>query len=459
MTKKPLNSLTEASLAALDAKLLAHFIFDYAQHDPALYEAAANLVRYNEEPSGIYKDIIKRIKRISTRGRFYDRRGVRDLDYEVFDILRSIREDLASHSVEEAVFTLQYFVECASEIIESVDTSDGTVYPHLQEAVKLLGHLWGSIPGISSATVAEYVRQRILNNGYGVFDFILDSFKETLGKTGLRALERLLRADAAKLTDKYSKEQIIRQLRDIADIEKDVDKYLALQVEFPSGYPEHAHLQAAKRLSQAGRAKEALERMRYVKPDTIAWRDDIDSTLLRCYELLGRADDMFQLLESRFLESPSEARLEQLLKVSGGGRKNRERFIDELASKGPRPEALLDFFVEIKDIKRLAALVLKNHERWDGNEYYSLAPAAKLLEDLFPLEATILYRSLLDSLLSRANSKYYHHAARYWSLLIALESRIRDYAPICSHYEYCSLIREAHRRKSAFWSAVSDVSN
>lgn len=409
------------------------------------------------QPRDIYQETKQRLQRLFSVNRFYHRREARRIDDEVYDIVRTIREELAPRSTEEAVLALKYLVERDSKILESMDTSDGTVYPHLQDAVALLGKLWASDPKASTTKIAEYVHKRVLNNGYGVFDSILEGFKDALGEAGLQTLEQLLRADIAKTTDAYDRQVIITQLKDIADVEQDVDKYLALQIEFPSAHTQYEHLNAGKRLADAGRAEEALERMRQVSSTSMAWRETIDSTLLKCYEILGRTEDSTKLIEARFFENPTEALLNQLISLSGGDIQERERLIDQLETRKVSQHGYMAFLTQTKEVERLAAIVIKHPNRWDGDNYYVLAPAAKLLEERFPLQATILYRALMESLLARALSKYYHHAAGYWKKITELESRIVDFTPVSSHDDYITAMRETHKRKSSFWSTVAEL--
>jgi len=50
----------------------------------------------------------------------------------------------------------------------------------------------------------------------------------------------------------------------------------------------------------------------------------------------------------------------------------------------------------------------------DGNLYYSLLPLAEALEKGGkPLSSSLIYMALIDSILTRALSQYYHHAVKY----------------------------------------------
>ena len=67
----------------------------------------------------------------------------------------------------------------------------------------------------------------------------------------------------------------------------------------------------------------------------------------------------------------------------------------------------------------------------------------------------IVYRALLESILDRAQSKAYPHAARYLHRLGKLAKKIRAWSPIAPHESYLQALRARHDRKRAFWAQVS----
>ena len=85
----------------------------------------------------------------------------------------------------------------------------------------------------------------------------------------------------------------------------------------------------------------------------------------------------------------------------------------------------------------------------------ALLPLARSLEQGQPLAASIVYRALLESILDRAQSKAYPHAARYLGRLGTLAKKIRAWSPIAPHETYLQILRAGHDRKRAFWDQVS----
>ena len=80
--------------------------------------------------------------------------------------------------------------------------------------------------------------------------------------------------------------------------------------------------------------------------------------------------------------------------------------------------------------------------------------AEALLEKRCFRGASVLYRALLNSILERANSVAYGHAARYWWELKEIDSQCETLTPLASHAEYEAAVRTKNPRKVGFWTQV-----
>ena len=127
-------------------------------------------------------------------------------------------------------------------------------------------------------------------------------------------------------------------------------------------------------------------------------------------------------------------------------------FAHALAS--PLSYAALRFLVAWPRLDLAGRLVAEHRAQWDGGRYEILAPAAEALESAEPLAATILYRALIDSILSRGQSPAYPHAARYYSELEQLASREEQNWPIDPARTYRAGLKSRHGRKYGFWTLV-----
>lgn len=126
------------------------------------------------------------------------------------------------------------------------------------------------------------------------------------------------------------------------------------------------------------------------------------------------------------------------------------------AARFPHRYAALAFFLSWPRLDLAAKLVLEHRDAWDGRHYDVLAPAAETLEGTEPRAAAVLlYRVLIDDILKRARSPAYGHAARYLARLDAIAAEREPLLPqLPGHEAYRAGLRQAHGRKTGFWSLV-----
>ena len=111
------------------------------------------------------------------------------------------------------------------------------------------------------------------------------------------------------------------------------------------------------------------------------------------------------------------------------------------------------FMISVEHIDDLERYLLPRVEQLNGELYFRLLPLAEVLEkNNRLLISSLIYRALLDSILARALSKYYHHGIKYLKKLDQLAPLVNDWQAWQPHGSYLALLHEQHKRKSAFWS-------
>jgi hypothetical protein len=120
--------------------------------------------------------------------------------------------------------------------------------------------------------------------------------------------------------------------------------------------------------------------------------------------------------------------------------------------------AAFGFFTGWPDQARAAQLVLARASEIDGNLYYLLDPAARLIEGKHPLAATLLRRAMIEDTLDGAKSTRYKHAARHLLECRSLVASIQDFGTFETHEAFVNRLRAKHGRKTGFWSQVSEMS-
>jgi hypothetical protein len=143
------------------------------------------------------------------------------------------------------------------------------------------------------------------------------------------------------------------------------------------------------------------------------------------------------------------------------GEDQREGVLDDEADAILRSEGIsysdAAFLASSGRMEEAEACLLARADQLDGYFYDCLLPLAESLEeDGRYLVASVIYRALLESILRRAQSKYYHHGVRYLTKLEALAEKVETWRAVLPHEAYVDELRRTHGRKVSFWSRYEE---
>lgn len=357
----------------------------------------------------------------------------------------------------------------AEGVFERVDDSAGQVQDVYLQAAAALPGLAAKLAEGERARLSERLVPLLTEDGYGLVERAAADLIPLLPPPALAQLDGDLVA-AADATEGLRKrtndwgprlrlDRILRARQMIADARGDVDTFLALEQARPSRLQDHRGV--AERLLAAGRAAEALERVRQAprggELEAGVERIDLERVRLeaRILEALEERDAAQALrwrafevtldaaiLREHLAHLPDFAEFEVLDRAFGHAAGHADRY------------AALALFVAWPRLDLAGRLVLEHRGGWEGRHYGVLAPAAEELEAAQPAAAAVLYRALIDDILLRARSTAYGHAARYLARLEALPLASETAPDLPDHATYRGDLLKAHGRKAAFWALV-----
>jgi len=94
---------------------------------------------------------------------------------------------------------------------------------------------------------------------------------------------------------------------------------------------------------------------------------------------------------------------------------------------------------------------LSTHSTWEREP----ALLAKLMaEKKRPLIATVIYRKMIESILTAAKSNHYPTAIQYMETLTKLAPTIKDWKSVDPHDKYLAKLREQFPKRPSFWAKV-----
>lgn len=309
--------------------------------------------------------------------------------------------------------------------------------------------------------VAGVVQELVEQDDYGVRDALLDRAAEFLPVATLRALAgRLWEAATSAVVPRSpgpSKlgqmrrfllvEQVARQLRDPELFER---ARRAWSPELGTA----AYVDIARMWAKAADPSRALEWLERIEPGERFLQEERDGLLRELYTRLGRQAELVELLWRRLRECPSRLTLDEL--VAEIGEAKREGAVATMVAQlNPTEEFRVSDVEFLLDTGQPAVAVdhlVRLRDQISGGQWIWLLPLAeRLMAAGEPLGATVLYRALLDDLLSRAQTRAYPHGARYLRQLAAMAPTVADRRGVSSHGEYLAGLRQRHGLKRTFW--------
>lgn len=474
------TTLNAKNLEALGAARLAELLMELSAGDAAAKRRLRLELAGTESPKAVAHEVRKRLATIARSRAFIDWQTRRALVDDLETQRRAIVEQIAKRDPREALDLLWRFLELANSVVERSDDRSGTVIGAFRDAVDDLGEIAKAAMSDPKA-LAERVYAALLDNDYGQYDGLVPALAPALGDEGLEHLKaRMVEVTnqpaqqpprsqrqivgigtggviyADDIEERSRKSAARLALKDIADVQGDVDAFIAQYDEQARRSPRIA-AEIAHRLLAAGRAPEALEIVDAAAPGRRSWPDFAwEDARIEVLEALGCTEEAQAARWSCFERALSADHLRAYLK-------RLPDFDDDVAERRAIAHALtypsvleaLAFLTSWPALDKAATLTLARAAELDGDHYEILTPAAEKLFGKHPLAATLLLRAMIDFALREARTSRYRHAARLLMECRTLASSIEDFGAFETHEAYLARLRAEHGRKTSFWNVVA----
>jgi hypothetical protein len=470
MARKP--TINEASLRSLGPKRLAALVLQACNRDDVIEKKVRLMLAAKGGGDVLDAELEKRIKSLASGGTFYDWRDAGDLVSTIDNIRSNITNELGSKNPRAAVVRLWQLIDATNTIMRHVDDSSGLTSDSLQGAVADLGKMLQNSGVDDAAALAERVHASFFDNGYCAKDGLVSAVATALGPDGRAALRKRFEADIAATNtlvpsasgrerDQDSRRSTAaRGLMDIANAEHDVDAFVRAAELSPYVW---MHVEeAAERLLNAERPDDALAWLERIPPDHHKWRDASGGGMvglkLEALDALGRHVEAQKLRLQMFERYLWPVYLREYVT-------RLPDFEDDAVIRQAISHALtfpgvldaLTFLVAWPDLDAAAKLVTTRAAEIDGRHYEFLNPAIEALEEKHPFATTILLRAKIESVLARASSTQYVHAARDLARAAALAPKLGAASAITPHDAYYADLKVKHQRKTSFWPKVQEA--
>ncbi|MDT3381588.1 hypothetical protein RNI52_29960 [Labrys neptuniae] len=466
------SKFTAATLAELGPAKLAELIVEEAQANPAFRKRVIAALAGTQGPEAVVKLVERRLAALEKARSFIDWPRIKEFEKDLAATLASITDEIGPASAPLAIDLLLRFLATAGGVFART-LSSGRLEDLYGAAAAALGPLAVRLEPADRAGLPDRVMTFVDRAG-DVAPGIIASLLERASAHDLDRWDRLLADKVVALKSAYAAHSY-RELRQTIALQRgDLDGWVALESQKPGQLRDG--LAVAERLLDAGRAEEALAWLDIEEPSRLAYADALDladgvtkrdfrlparsALKARILEALGRGQEAQDLRWATFEATLNAdilraylARLDDFAEFEVLDR----AFSHALAAK-TRYRALY-FLSEWPRLDYAARLVLDFGLVWDGRHYQVLQSVADRLQEEQPLAATLLYRALVEEILTKGKSAAYGHGAAYLARLDDLATRL-DPAALAklgrlSHADWQAYLRQQHGRKASFWAHVA----
>lgn len=445
MSDKRKNKLVD-----LGTDALAEALLKLAEHDD---RADRLLERLTSDPDDIIKKFRRRINGLKRRTRYIHWRESKQFAAVLDELLEDMEEANPEPCVGMAL--VASFLETDHAVVGNCDDSSG----HIGDIYRYGAHSLFAQYASScqdKKKVLALLMKTYSNDPYGVREGLMDKAREMLGNEDAKNAIHLFEILAGEEADEYQKRHFQRAIESLARQTGDAKLFEKVRLESQEEPGTSTCLDIARVYMEGNDPQTALEWIDRILPhETFMDREKRD-LLQQIYGQLGDSRKQEEIAWLTFRKCRTLNTLGKLLRIIG--EEKRKQVIEDEAGfiidDGRTEYSDIQFLIDVKkfDEAEICILVKAGTKILNGEFYYTLLPMARAMESEGKmLAASVIYRSMLDSILERKFYNGYVHAARYLQKLDILAVDIDDWQDLGEHGMYHVWLNQVHGKKSSFW--------
>ncbi|MFH0959122.1 MAG: hypothetical protein V1897_10510 [Pseudomonadota bacterium] len=436
-------------LIDLGAQTLADALLELAIQSDAADDLVERLIATPKENTQRFKKKLAGLKR-STR--FIDWREVsgfaRDLTMLLQDLKAGVSDPLTG------VELLAAFYEADEGTLGRCDDSSGNVGDVFRYDAKELFVDYASRCA-DEQKVADIILKVNRKDAYGVRDALIDCAGDCLPETVIRTMINRLQGFADEEENEYARRHYLILIESLARQVKDAKLFEKTRIASWGKLSTAAIIDIARVYLESGDVETAYSWLSKIPDNETYQAYDKDKLLLEIYRKQGDTEKLTGLLHEKFKSFHSVDTLQALLDVIGNDK--RDEVIANEAVSILESDALREsdavFLIEIGKIDEAEAYLLNRADQLNGGSYGRLLTLAEaMVAGNRYLAASLIYRSLLVSILERGYTKAYPHGIRYLKKLDKLSFAVTDWKKFNNHNVFRDRIYQDHGRKRSFWA-------
>jgi hypothetical protein len=436
-------------LIDLGAETLAEALLDIAVYSDTADDLIERLIATPKENVQRFK---KKLVGLRLSRGFIDWRGSSDFARELQMLLQDLKAGVTDPIT--GVELVAAFYEADQSILEQCDDSSGDVGDVFRFDAKELFVEYAS-RCTDKEKIADIVLELSRKDSYGVRDTLVDCAGECLPEAVIRTMIAKLQGLADKEEEEYGRRHHLLVIESLARQIKDAKLFEETRIASRGKLSTAAFIDIARVYLESGDVETSHSWLKKITKGDNFKSYERDQLLLEIYQRQGNTEKLIELLYQRYRSNHSVDTLQALLDVIGHDKRD-EVVADEVLQihkSTELEESDAEFLIAVGKIDDAEKYLIKRAEQLDGDFYGSLLPLAQTMEsENRDLAASLIYRSLLVSILKRGYTKAYRHGVRYLKKLDKMAATIKDWKNYINHQAFKEQIHQAHGRKRSFWS-------
>ncbi len=436
-------------LIDLGSETLADALLDLAVHSDEADDLIEQLIATPKENVQRFK---KKLSGLKHRKRFIGWRESAGFARELEMLLQDLRSGVSDPLT--GIELMAAFYEADHTIFEMCDDSSGSIGDVFRHDAKALFVDYASRCS-DKEKIAKIILEVNREDNYGIRDTLMECAGECLPEDAIRTMIVTLQKRADKEKDEYGRRQHLMLIESLARQIKDAKLFEKTRIASWPKLSTAARIDIARVYLESGDVDTAHSWLKKIPENETYQAYERDKLLKEIYHKQGDSEKLTELLYQEFRSYHSTSTLQALLDVISHDKRD-EVVADEVEQilKTERlRESDAEFLIAIGKVDEAEAYLLGRADQLNGNHYDSLLSLAEAMESKSRhLVTSLIFRSLLLSILERGYTKAYPHGVRYLKKLDTLSEAVTDWNDFGHHEAFKEQIIEAHGRKRSFWS-------
>ncbi len=303
--------------------------------------------------------------------------------------------------------------------------------------------------------VATIFLQVALKDDYGARSSLMDRLPDVFDESVLQVILKKLQVLESKEKDEKKKRTYTSALKSIQDQIQEAKLFAdALQGKQVSLSTERI-VEVARVLLDRKEIDVAHTWIKRIPANNTSYTFEIEKLLKEIYASQGDRESLIALHYKNFRPMRALDTFQELLEVAGE-EKREELLAQELiliSEDTSFNTRNAQFLADVGMIDELEAYLFARVDTLKGGEYYSLPDIAKALAKHHRyLASSLIYRSVLVSMMERSYAKSYHHGVDYLNTMDEFAPRIKDWKNYATHNAFKVKLLQENKRKTSFWN-------